>query len=78
MRKRHERFAIGPAEREAWLAQMGAAMAEAGLDEAARGALAGLFERAAADLVNGPGGRRTAPPTCDVDPSNPPGRWQSS
>jgi truncated hemoglobin YjbI len=59
LREAHRRFAIGPAERDAWLAAMARALDEAGLQEPARGALRAFFERSAPTLVNR-GGERVA------------------
>ena len=59
LREAHRRFAIGPAERDAWLAAMARALDEAGLREPARGALLAFFERSAPTLVN-QGGERVA------------------
>ncbi|HEY3078589.1 MAG TPA: globin [Chloroflexota bacterium] len=70
MRKRHQRFAIGPAERDAWLGHMGAALVEVGVDEATRATLEPFFAMAAAGLVNGAGGGGR-PAGCTVDRSNP-------
>jgi truncated hemoglobin YjbI len=52
LREAHGRFAIGPAERDAWLAAMARAIDAAGLQEPARGALRAFFERSAPTLVN--------------------------
>ncbi|MBO0684664.1 MAG: ankyrin repeat domain-containing protein [Candidatus Dormibacteraeota bacterium] len=59
LREAHRRFAIGPAERDAWLAAMGRALDKAGLPEPARGALRAFFERSAPTMVNR-GGERLA------------------
>src|SRR5215472_18721393 len=45
LREAHRRFAIGPAERDAWLAAMARALDAAGLPEPARGALRAFFAR---------------------------------
>jgi truncated hemoglobin YjbI len=52
LREAHRRFAIGPAQREAWLAAMARTLDQAGLAEPARGALQAFFVRTAATLVN--------------------------
>src|SRR5215469_15333746 len=52
LRDAHRRFAIGPAERDAWLAAMARALDQAGLQEPARDALLAFFERSAPTLVN--------------------------
>jgi hemoglobin len=52
LRLRHAPFAIGQAERDAWVRQMLAAIDEAGFAEPARGALRDYFERAATFLIN--------------------------
>ncbi len=52
LRLRHAPFAIGQAERDAWVHQMLAAIDEAGFAEPARGALRDYFERAATFLIN--------------------------
>jgi truncated hemoglobin YjbI len=57
LRDVHRRFAIGPAERDAWLAAMARALDEAGLGEPARGALLSFFERSASTLVTRDAGR---------------------
>lgn len=59
LREAHHRFAIGPAERDAWLAAMGRALDEAGVQEPGRGALSAFFERSAPTMVNR-GGERVA------------------
>jgi hemoglobin len=59
LREAHRRFAIGPAERDAWLAAMARALDQAGVPEPARGALHAFFERSAPTLVNR-GGERVA------------------
>jgi hemoglobin len=70
MRKRHERFAIGPADRDAWLENMRAALAAVVADTVAREALGVLFDDASASLVNDAiGGRRLRRPR--TDQSNP-------
>ncbi len=52
LRLRHAPFAIGQAERDAWVRQMLAAIDEAGFAEPARRALRDYFERAATFLIN--------------------------
>jgi hemoglobin len=52
LRIRHAPFAIGQAERDAWVRHMLAAVEEAGFPEPARAALADYFERAATFLIN--------------------------
>jgi hemoglobin len=52
--QRHARFAIGPAERDAWLRHMGAAVSEAGLSPLDETQLLGFFTSFAARLVNDP------------------------
>ena len=52
LRLRHAPFAIGQAERDAWVRQMLAAIDEAGFAEPARRALRDYFERAASFLIN--------------------------
>lgn len=52
LREAHRRFAIGPAERDAWLAAMRRALDKAGLEEPARVALRAFFERSAPTMVN--------------------------
>jgi hemoglobin len=52
LRMRHARFAIGQAERDAWVGHMLAAIDEAGFVEPARSVLQEYFERAATFLIN--------------------------
>ena len=52
LREAHRRFAIGPAERDAWLAAMTRALGETAVPEPARGALLAFFGRSAPTLVN--------------------------
>jgi len=59
LREAHRRFAIGSAERDAWLAAMARALDQADLQEPARGALLAFFERSAPTQVNR-GGERVA------------------
>src|SRR5271165_3657011 len=52
LRMRHARFAIGEAERDAWLHHMRAALDELGLDEALEGQLWDYLVMAAHSLIN--------------------------
>jgi hemoglobin len=52
LRMRHARFAIGEAERDAWLRHMRAALDELGLDEALDAQLWDYLVMAANSLVN--------------------------
>ncbi|MFN3651028.1 MAG: globin [Armatimonadota bacterium] len=52
LRMRHFPFRIGPAERDAWLAHMRAAVEEVGIEEPARGILLTYFDQVAHFLVN--------------------------
>lgn len=52
LRMRHEPFAIGPAERDAWLLHMAQAMATLDMGEAPRAALWGYLTTAAEALRN--------------------------
>ena len=52
LRMRHVPFAIGPAERDAWLRHMLAAVESSSADAADRSALRAYFETAASSLVN--------------------------
>jgi hemoglobin len=52
LRMRHAPFAIGQAERDAWVGHMQAAIDEAGFAEPARSVLREYFERAATFLIN--------------------------
>jgi len=52
LRMRHAPFAIGPAERDAWLRHMLAAVDEAGIPEPARSAMRSYFEMAAPAMMN--------------------------
>jgi hemoglobin len=61
LRESHHRFAIGPAQRDAWLAAMARTLDAAG-QEPARGALRAFFERSAATLVNRGRGREAGEP----------------
>jgi hemoglobin len=52
LRMRHVPFAIGPAERDAWLRHMLKAVASSGAEPADREALRSYFESAATSLIN--------------------------
>ena len=52
LRMRHVRFAIGLAERDAWLGHMRKAVADASISDEDRATLLGYFEMAATSLVN--------------------------
>ncbi len=52
LRMRHAPFAIGQAERDAWVRHMLAAVEAAGFAEPIRGALIEYFDRAATFLIN--------------------------
>jgi hemoglobin len=52
LRMRHAPFAIGLAERDAWLRLMLSALAEAGLDDADEAEMADYFRAAATQLIN--------------------------
>jgi hemoglobin len=52
---RHHPFAIGPAERDAWLRAMGIALDEAGLAAPHREQLWAYLESTAAHMINRPG-----------------------
>jgi hemoglobin len=54
LRARHAPFAIGPAQRDAWVGHMIAAIDEVGIPEPARGQLVAYFESAATFLINRP------------------------
>ncbi len=54
LRMRHAPFAIGRAERDAWVAHMGAAIDEMGADPAVDAALRQYFEAAATHMINTP------------------------
>ena len=54
LRMRHFPFAIGVAERDAWLANMAAAVRESRLDPSIEARMIDYFERAAQHLVNQP------------------------
>jgi hemoglobin len=51
---RHQPFAIGPREREAWLQAMTAAVESLGLAAAVRKALLDYFETASTAMINQP------------------------
>jgi hemoglobin len=61
LRMRHARFAIGPAERDAWLRHMRTALDELQLDPAADEQLWEYLVMAAHSLVNQPGDRPGGP-----------------
>lgn len=52
LRMRHAPFPIGPAERDAWLSHMLAAIDEVGIAEPARSAMRSYFEMAAPAMMN--------------------------
>jgi hemoglobin len=52
LRMRHAPFAIGQAERDAWLAHMLTAVDEVGIAEPARSAMRSYFESAATAMMN--------------------------
>jgi hemoglobin len=52
LRMRHAPFAIGLAERDAWLRLMLSALGEAGLDDADEAEMADYFRDAATQLIN--------------------------
>ncbi len=52
LRMRHLPFAIGPAERDAWLGHMLAAIDELGIAEPARRAMREYFEHGATFMIN--------------------------
>lgn len=52
LRMRHAPFPIGPAERDAWLEHMLAALDEVGVAEPARSAMRSYFEMAAPAMMN--------------------------
>ena len=54
LRMRHVRFRIGPAEREAWLMHMRAAVESSNASPSDAAALMAYFESAATSLLNGP------------------------
>ena len=54
LRMRHLPFAIGPAERDAWLQRMAAAIDTLALPDLAKGQFRGYFEGAANFLMNRP------------------------
>jgi hemoglobin len=67
LRMRHARFAIGEAERDAWLRQMRAAMDEIGLDEEHDTQLWDYLVMAANSLVNQP--RQSGGPDLGLTPA---------
>lgn len=52
LRMRHSPFRIGPAERDAWLSHMLAAIDDVGIEEPMRTAMRAHFEQAATFLIN--------------------------
>lgn len=54
LRMRHQPFAIGPAERDAWLGHMRAAVESLDLERGVRKALLDYFEAASSAMVNRP------------------------
>ena len=52
LREAHQRFPIGPGEREAWMAHMAKALDEVEIGEPVRAALRDFFEQSSAYLVN--------------------------
>jgi hemoglobin len=52
LRLRHAPFAIGPAQRDAWLAHMTAAVTSSGADDSVQARLLEYFEMAANHMVN--------------------------
>ena len=55
LRMRHMGFAVGPAERDAWLRHMAAAVRTAGLDAELEQRMLDYFAMAASHLINAPG-----------------------
>lgn len=55
LRLRHQPFAIGPAERDAWLRHMTEAVESLSLERGVRDALLGYFEAASTAMINRPG-----------------------
>jgi truncated hemoglobin YjbI len=68
LRESHARFRIRPAERDAWLRNMVAALEEVGIEEPARSAMRDYFAESSAYLINSPG---PAPETIPVAPAAP-------
>ena len=67
LRESHLRFRIGRKERDAWMKNMARALDDAPIEESARNALRGLFERSSAYVVNSdelPAEQGSGPP-CD-------------
>lgn len=54
LRARHLPFAIGPAEREAWLGHMAAAVDSLTVDQAVKDALLKYFDAASTAMINRP------------------------
>ena len=61
LRMRHRPFRIGPAERDAWLGHMLAAIDEVGVDEPARSVMRRYFEDSATFLINAAEDPRASP-----------------
>jgi len=62
LRESHQRFAIGPKHRDAWMRCMDEALADVGIEEPARSELRNVFEHASRYLVDGkPSTRRLNP-----------------
>jgi len=57
----HQRFKIGPRERTAWMDNMTRALDDVQIDEPARAALLGFFERASGYMIDRGDNRRDAP-----------------
>ena len=55
LRIRHQPFAIGPAEREAWMRHMREAVESLDVDRGVRKALLDYFEAASTAMINRPG-----------------------
>jgi hemoglobin len=54
LRMRHQPFAIGPVERDAWLSHMRAAVESLDLDRGVRKAMLDYFEAASTAMINRP------------------------
>src|SRR5262249_17511349 len=67
LRESHERFKIGPKERQAWMRNMVEALDDVSVDEGFRRALRDLFSRSSAYVVNPPQGSPEP-----ASPANPP------
>jgi len=68
LRESHQRFKIGPRERQAWMSNMVEALEVVPIDEPVRLALRDLFERSSAYIVNT--GQAVGEPSAPEDPSN--------